>query len=58
MNGRPVAQEAASGSPGSASDLSATLTYADEFARAYPDRYFEMFIAEQQLVDGRELALG
>jgi transketolase len=25
-------------------------TYADEFARAYPDRYFEMFIAEQQLV--------
>jgi transketolase len=25
-------------------------TYAYEFARAYPDRYFEMFIAEQQLV--------
>ena len=25
-------------------------TYADEFAHAYPDRYFEMFIAEQQLV--------
>ena len=25
-------------------------TFADEFARAYPDRYFEMFIAEQQLV--------
>jgi len=25
-------------------------TYANEFARAYPDRYFEMFIAEQQLV--------
>jgi len=25
-------------------------TYAEEFARAYPDRYFEMFIAEQQLV--------
>ena len=25
-------------------------TYADEFAQAYPDRYFEMFIAEQQLV--------
>ncbi len=25
-------------------------TYADEFARAYPERYFEMFIAEQQLV--------
>jgi transketolase len=25
-------------------------TYADEFANAYPDRYFEMFIAEQQLV--------
>jgi transketolase len=25
-------------------------TYADEFAKAYPDRYFEMFIAEQQLV--------
>ncbi|HTA33499.1 MAG TPA: transketolase [Solirubrobacteraceae bacterium] len=25
-------------------------TYAQEFARAYPDRYFEMFIAEQQLV--------
>ena len=25
-------------------------TFAIEFARAYPDRYFEMFIAEQQLV--------
>ena len=25
-------------------------TFADEFARAYPDRYFEMFIAEQQMV--------
>jgi transketolase len=25
-------------------------TYADEFAHAYPDRYFEMWIAEQQLV--------
>jgi transketolase len=25
-------------------------TYAEEFARAFPDRYFEMFIAEQQLV--------
>jgi transketolase len=25
-------------------------TYADAFARAYSDRYFEMFIAEQQLV--------
>ncbi len=25
-------------------------TYADEFAQAFPDRYFEMFIAEQQLV--------
>ncbi|HEX3765661.1 MAG TPA: transketolase [Kofleriaceae bacterium] len=25
-------------------------TYTDEFARAYPDRYFEMFIAEQQMV--------
>ena len=25
-------------------------TYAIEFAHAYPDRYFEMFIAEQQLV--------
>jgi transketolase len=25
-------------------------TYASEFARAYPERYFEMFIAEQQLV--------
>ena len=25
-------------------------TYAAEFAHAYPDRYFEMFIAEQQLV--------
>ena len=25
-------------------------TYADEFAKAYPERYFEMFIAEQQLI--------
>ncbi|MDX2092434.1 MAG: transketolase [Kofleriaceae bacterium] len=25
-------------------------TYADEFARTYPERYFEMFIAEQQMV--------
>jgi transketolase len=25
-------------------------TYADEFARIYPSRYFELFIAEQQLV--------
>jgi transketolase len=25
-------------------------TYAYEFARAYPERYFEMFIAEQQMV--------
>jgi transketolase len=25
-------------------------TFADEFAQAYPDRYFEMFIAEQQMV--------
>ncbi len=25
-------------------------TFADEFAKAYPDRYFEMYIAEQQLV--------
>ncbi|MGB7050745.1 MAG: transketolase [Acidimicrobiales bacterium] len=25
-------------------------TFADEFARQFPDRYFEMFIAEQQLV--------
>ena len=25
-------------------------TFAQEFARAHPDRYFEMFIAEQQLV--------
>ena len=25
-------------------------TFADEFAQAYPERYFEMFIAEQQLV--------
>ena len=25
-------------------------TYADEFAHRFPDRYFEMFIAEQQLV--------
>ena len=25
-------------------------TYAEEFAKAFPERYFEMFIAEQQLV--------
>ncbi|MEW2502841.1 transketolase [Amycolatopsis sp. NPDC047767] len=25
-------------------------THADEFAKAYPDRYFEMFIAEQQML--------
>jgi transketolase len=25
-------------------------TYADEFKKAYPDRFFEMFIAEQQVV--------
>jgi transketolase len=25
-------------------------TYAEEFARAYPDRFFEMYIAEQQMV--------
>ncbi len=25
-------------------------TYAEEFAKAYPDRYFEMYIAEQQMV--------
>jgi transketolase len=25
-------------------------THADQFAKAYPDRYFEMFIAEQQLI--------
>ncbi len=25
-------------------------TYADEFAKAHPERYFEMFIAEQQMV--------
>ncbi len=25
-------------------------TFADEFAQAYPERYFEMFIAEQQLI--------
>ncbi len=25
-------------------------TYASEFAKAYPDRYFEMFISEQQMV--------
>ncbi|MFJ9729630.1 transketolase [Streptomyces sp. NPDC101209] len=25
-------------------------THTDEFAKAYPDRYFEMFIAEQQMV--------
>ena len=25
-------------------------TFAEEFAKAYPDRYFEMFIAEEQLV--------
>ena len=25
-------------------------TYAEEFAQAHPDRFFEMFIAEQQMV--------
>jgi transketolase len=25
-------------------------TFADEFAQAYPERYFEMFIAEQQMI--------
>ena len=25
-------------------------TFADEFAKAYPERYFEMFIAEQQMI--------
>src|SRR3989475_12347568 len=25
-------------------------THADEFAKAYPDRFFEIYIAEQQLV--------
>ncbi|MGH3270150.1 MAG: hypothetical protein ACRDN1_14015, partial [Trebonia sp.] len=25
-------------------------TYAGEFAAVYPDRFFEMFIAEQQLI--------
>ena len=25
-------------------------TYADQFAEAYPERYFEMFISEQQMV--------
>ncbi|HET8678936.1 MAG TPA: transketolase, partial [bacterium] len=25
-------------------------TYAEDFARAYPDRYFEMYIAEQQML--------
>jgi transketolase len=25
-------------------------TYAEEFAKAYPERYFEMFIAEQQMI--------
>jgi transketolase len=25
-------------------------TYAEQFAKAYPDRYFEMYIAEQQMV--------
>jgi transketolase len=25
-------------------------TFAEEFAKAYPDRYFEMFIAEQQMI--------
>jgi transketolase len=25
-------------------------TFADQFAKAYPERYFEMFIAEQQLI--------
>ena len=27
-------------------------THAEEFAKAYPERYFEMFIAEQQLIAG------
>jgi transketolase len=27
-------------------------TYAEDFAKAHPERYFEMFIAEQQLVAG------
>jgi transketolase len=27
-------------------------THAEDFAKAYPERYFEMFIAEQQLVAG------
>ena len=32
-------------------------THADEFAEAYPERYFEMFIAEQQMV-GAAVGLG
>jgi transketolase len=32
-------------------------THADEFAEAYPHRYFEMFIAEQQLI-GAAVGLG
>ena len=32
-------------------------THADEFAKAYPDRYFEMFIAEQQMI-GAAVGLG
>jgi transketolase len=32
-------------------------THADEFKRAYPDRFFEMFIAEQQLL-GAAVGLG
>ena len=32
-------------------------THADEFKKAYPDRFFEMFIAEQQLL-GAAVGLG
>jgi transketolase len=32
-------------------------THADEFAEAYPERYFEMFIAEQQMI-GAAVGLG
>jgi transketolase len=32
-------------------------TYADEFKKAYPDRFFEMFIAEQQVL-GAAVGLG
>ena len=31
-------------------------THADEFKKAFPDRFFEMFIAEQQLVSARRRA--